>query len=83
MVKKILLMVFILSCVFAARTNLRQYHLREEDRGQGLTDQEADFIRSRILEIQKQAKDVSEQASRIESTLGTLGGTWAVLGVNK
>ena len=49
-----------------------------EDRGKGLTNNEADFIKARILEAQKQDGRITENPFIIQPTLDTLGGQWGV-----
>ena len=54
----------------------------EEQRGEGLTDQEANFIKARLLEIQKQSEHPKELALILQETLSSLGGNWATYAVN-
>ena len=54
-----------------------------EDHGSGLTDQEADFIKARIIEISKQTKDVGSIADMLQSVVSAaLGNVWGVVILN-
>lgn len=51
-----------------------------ENRGDGLTDQEADFIKARIIEISKQTRDIQIIAGKLQPIVSAaLGNVWGVV----
>lgn len=50
-----------------------------EDRGKGLTDQEANFIKARVIEASKQTKDIESIGDMLQPIISAgLGNVWGV-----